>query len=229
MDKNTIIEKIKWLGHDCMVIDSVEGSYPVIYFDPYQLEAMDKTGASKVKADIILITHEHFDHCSPEDVKKILGDNTAIVTEKDSAKKLKKELGKAVEGKIEIVAPGQSITVKEVFIDAVHSYNINKKFHPKKNNWLGFVVNLGGVKVYHAGDTDMIPEMSDVKCDIAFLPVSGTYVMTAQEAIDAALTINPQVAIPMHYGSIVGQLSDADLFKKGLEGKISVHVLPKES
>ncbi|MBF0302569.1 MAG: MBL fold metallo-hydrolase [Desulfamplus sp.] len=234
MESNTILEKIKWLGHDCMMIDSVEAGYPIIYFDPYQIETKDKSNtsenkadASKSKADIILITHEHYDHCSPEDVKKILGQNTIIVTEKDSAKKLKKELGKSVEGKIEVIAPGDNINVKGINIAAVPSYNIDKKFHPKSKNWLGFVVDIGRVKVYHAGDTDLIPEMSDIKCDIAFLPVSGTYVMTAGEAISAALEIKPQVAIPMHYGSLVGGDSDAEMFKKGLEGKIDVHICYK--
>ncbi len=228
MDKNTVIEKIKWLGHDCMMVDSVGAGYPVIYFDPYQLEAADKkSGVSKPKADIILISHEHFDHCSSEDVKKIIKENTVIVTEKDSAQKLNKELGREVEGKIQIIAPGGSVTLNQVSITAVPSYNTNKKFHPQKNKWLGFIVDIGGVKLYHAGDTDFIPEMSQIRCDIAFLPVSGTYVMTAEEAAAAALAIKPQVAIPMHYGSIVGGDSDAVQFKKALEGKIDVYICEK--
>ncbi len=235
MDKNTVLEKIKWLGHDSMMVDSVGSQFPVIYFDPYQIETKDKSDTtedkedgSKIKADIILITHEHYDHCSPEDVKKIMGNDTVIVTEKDSAKKLKKELGKTVEGKIEVVAPGENITLKGVNIVAVPSYNINKQFHPKKNNWLGFVVDIGGVKVYHAGDTDFIPEMFDIGCDIAFLPVSGTYVMTAQEAVEAAIAIKTQIAIPMHYGSLVGSDGDAQDFSKALEGKIDVKILMRE-
>ncbi|MBF0228131.1 MAG: MBL fold metallo-hydrolase [Desulfamplus sp.] len=227
MDKNTILEKTKWLGHDSIKIDSVGKDFPVIYFDPYQIDA-GKEAMSKTLSTIILITHEHYDHCSIDDVKKILGQDTVIITEKDSAKKLKKELGKAVDGKIEILTIGQSINIKGVDIQGVHSYNINKKFHPKNKNWLGFVVNIGGVKIYHAGDTDLIPEMSDIKCDIAFLPVSGTYVMTSDEAASAALEIKPQIAIPMHYGSLVGTDGDAQLFKKALEGKIEVHILKKD-
>ncbi|MBF0111727.1 MAG: MBL fold metallo-hydrolase [Desulfamplus sp.] len=219
MDTKKVLEHIKWFGHDCMMVNSVDAN---IYFDPYQLES-----ANLDKADIILITHEHYDHCSSDDVKKIMGQDTVIVTEKDSAKKLKKELGKLVDGKVEIIAPNQSINVKGVQVSAVVSYNINKKFHPKKNNWLGFVVDIGGVKIYHAGDTDFIPEMSQIDCDIAFLPVSGTYVMTAAEAASAALEIKPKLAIPMHYGSLVGELSDAELFKKALDGKIEVHICSK--
>ncbi|MBF0376994.1 MAG: MBL fold metallo-hydrolase [Desulfamplus sp.] len=226
MDKNTILEKTKWLGHDSIKIDSVGEDFPLIYFDPYQIDS-GKEAMSKNLSTIILITHEHYDHCSIDDVKKILGQDTVIITEKDSAKKLKKELGKAVDGKVEILTIGQSINIKGVDIQGVHSYNINKKFHPKNKNWLGFVVNIGGVKIYHAGDTDLIPEMSDIKCDIAFLPVSGTYVMTSDEAASAALEIKPKIAIPMHYGSLVGNDGDAQLFKQALEGKIEVHILQK--
>ncbi|MBF0468763.1 MAG: MBL fold metallo-hydrolase [Desulfamplus sp.] len=246
MDKNRLAEKIQWLGHDCMRIDADS----VIYFDPYEIDP-------GINASIILITHDHYDHCSIEDVKKILGQDTVIVTEKDSAKKLEKQLGKAFEGKIEVVAPGQSITVKGIVIDAVPSYNINKKFHPKNKNWLGFVVSVPSsqltesgteqlaksgteqledsgtkgdvIKFYHAGDTDLIPEMSQIKCDVAFLPVSGTYVMTAKEAVLAALEIMPRLAIPMHYGALVGTEEDAQIFQKALEGKIETLILRKGS
>jgi Predicted Zn-dependent hydrolases of the beta-lactamase fold len=118
------------------------------------------------------------------------------VTEKDSAKMLT--------GKIEIMKVGEEKTVKGIKVKAVPAYNIGKTFHTKDKGWLGFVVEIEGVKIYHAGDTDFIPEMKDIKTDIALLLVSGTYVMTADEAVEATLTIKPQIAIPMHYGSIVG-------------------------
>ena len=110
-------------------------------------------------------------------------------------------------------------------IEAVPAYNFNKNFHPKANGWLGFIVEIDGVRVYHAGDTDFIPEMKTIRTDIALLPVSGTYVMTAEEAVQAALAINPAVAIPMHFGAIVGGASDAEAFEKGLDGQIQVRVL----
>jgi len=203
-----LIKKIQWLGHDCFLIKSDL----IIYFDPFQI----KTGP---KADIIFITHPHYDHCSPEDIKKIAKEDTIIVTEKDSAKMLT--------GKIEIMKVGEEKTVKGIKVKAVPAYNIGKTFHTKDKGWLGFVVEIEGVKIYHAGDTDFIPEMKDIKTDIALLPVSGTYVMTADEAVSAALTIKPQIAIPMHYGSIVGSEKDAEKFAKALEGKIEVIILPK--
>ncbi|AEH22430.1 hypothetical protein TOPB45_0317 [Thermodesulfobacterium geofontis OPF15] len=203
-----LIKKIQWLGHDCFLIKSDL----IIYFDPFQI----KTGP---KADIIFVTHPHYDHCSPEDIKKIAKEDTIIVTEKDSAKMLT--------GKIEIMKVGEEKTVKGIKVKAVPAYNIGKTFHTKDKGWLGFVVEIEGVKIYHAGDTDFIPEMKDIKTDIALLPVSGTYVMTADEAVSATLTIKPQIAIPMHYGSIVGSEKDAEKFAKALEGKIEVIILPK--
>lgn len=208
MSVETVSSRLRWLGHDAVRIDASE----TIYIDPYEI-------SSGPEAGIILITHEHFDHCSPEDVAKIQGAGTVIVTEKGSAKKLT--------GDVRIVAPGDAITVKGIAIRAVPAYNINKHYHPKARGWLGFVVEIDGVAVYHAGDTDLIPEMKTFKPDIALLPVSGTYVMTAGEAVDAAKILNPALAIPMHYGSIVGTGDDAEVFRKGLEGSVPVTVLPK--
>lgn len=218
MKQSSVVEKMHWLGHDGIRIDADQ----IIYFDPYQI-------SSGVAADILLITHEHYDHCSIDDVKKVLGPETMIVTEKDSAAKLNRELGEALAGKITTMSPGETVTVKGVKITAVPAYNTNKDFHPKENGWLGFLVDLQGETVYHAGDTDKIPEMADISCDIALLPVSGTYVMTAAEAVDAALKIHPRIAIPMHYGSLVGDDADAATFKSGLEGKIDVKVLEKNN
>lgn len=200
--------KIKWLGHDAFRIETAK----TVYIDPYEISG----GAP---ADIVLITHDHFDHCSPDDVAKVQQAGTVIVTEKDSAAKLS--------GDVRVVAPGDSLTIGDVKIEAVPAYNVDKTFHPQAKGWLGFIVEIDGVRVYHAGDTDFIPEMKGFEVDIALLPVSGTYVMTAEEAIAAAAAIEPALAIPMHYGAIVGGVSDAETFAKGLKGKIDVKVLTK--
>ncbi len=203
---NDIVKKIVLIGHDTFRIDSSM----TVYFDPYQI-------SSGPKADLILITHDHFDHCSPEDVAKIQKPETVIVTEKDSAKKCK--------GDIRVMKAGESLNVSGVKIEAVPAYNIGKDFHPEKNGWIGFIIEIDGVRIYHTGDSDFIPEMKDFNVDIALLPVSGTYVMTADEAVEAAMAINPKLAIPMHYGSVVGDENDANRFKDALEGKIDVLII----
>ena len=206
MDIDDIVGKINWLGHDAFLIEGDQR----IYIDPFEL-------TQAPGADIILITHEHYDHCSPADIAKIRTPDTVIVTEKDSAAKL--------EGDVRVIAPGGRMDVGAVSIEAVPAYNVDKTFHPRANGWLGFIVELEGVRIYHAGDTDFIPEMSDFKVDIALLPVSGTYVMTAEEAVQAALSLKPKVAIPMHYGAIVGGLSDAEQFERALGGRVPVKIL----
>jgi L-ascorbate metabolism protein UlaG (beta-lactamase superfamily) len=204
-----VLSKISWLGHDGLLYQGQK----TLYFDPFQI-------AGGPPADLILISHDHFDHCSPEDVKKIQTQDTIIVTEADSAKKLS--------GRIEIIKPGETKTIQGITIEAVPSYNTNKDFHPKTNNWLGFIVTLNGVRLYHPGDADFIPEMKTIQADIAFLPVSGTYVMTAKEAVEAAKVLKPRIAVPIHYGSIVGTDDDAREFKKLLEGIVEVRILAKK-
>lgn len=189
------IENVKWLGHASFQIKNSK----VIYVDPWKLKINEP-------ADIILVTHEHYDHCSVQDISKIQKENTVIVGPKDCANKLS--------GKIKTIKPGQSLTIGGVTIEAVPAYNIGKAFHPKSNNWVGFIITLDNIKIYHAGDTDLIPEMDEIKVDFALLPIGGTYTMNVQEAATLANKMKPKVAIPMHYGSIVGDSSDAEKFKK---------------
>lgn len=204
--KDFVRKHLTWLGHDSFRIETDK----TIYIDPYQI-----TDAKP--ADLILITHEHFDHCSPEDITKIQQDSTVIVAPEDCLGKLS--------GNVRSVKPGMKMQVQGIEIEAVPSYNVGKKFHPRLNAWVGYILNLDGIRLYHAGDTDFIPEMKTLRIDIALLPVSGTYVMTADEAVQAALAMRPKLAIPMHFGSVVGTKSDADAFCKGLTGKVETLLL----
>jgi L-ascorbate metabolism protein UlaG (beta-lactamase superfamily) len=209
-----IVSKIHWLGHASF---RVEGDGLQIYIDPWQLE-------DGPAADLILITHDHGDHCSPEDVAKVQKADTAIVAIAAAAKKLS--------GLIEVVKPGDELTVKGVQISAVPAYNTNKyrspgvHFHPKESGFVGYVFTVEGQRIYFAGDTDPIPEMADIKADVALLPVSGTYVMTAEEAVEAAATLQPQVAIPMHVGRGIGSLDATEEFKRN--ASVPVEILPME-
>jgi L-ascorbate metabolism protein UlaG (beta-lactamase superfamily) len=196
-----MISNIHWLGHDSFRIEE-EGL--VIYIDPWQVR-------NPLKADLILITHDHGDHCSPEDVAKIQKENTVIVTVESAAEHLS--------GDIRIVRPGDEIVVKGVSLRVVPSYNVNKyrspgvHFHPRESGYVGFVLTVGGRRIYHTGDSDFIPEMKTIEADIVLIPVSGTYVMTADEAVEAVSALSPQMAIPMHVGRGIGSLGDADYFK----------------
>jgi len=209
--------KLTWLGHDGFRIEDGQ----VIYIDPFQI----KEGA---KADLILVSHEHDDHCSVGDLKKIVTPKTVVVAHSQS----KSELSKLRVKDLKIVKPGDKLTLGNVTVEAVPAYNTNKFrepgkfFHPKEDGKLGFIVTVKGVRIYHAADTDHINEMRDMAPDIALLPVSGTYVMTAKEAAEAAASIKPKIAIPMHYAAIVGSVKDAEEFKK--LAKCEVKILQKE-
>jgi L-ascorbate metabolism protein UlaG (beta-lactamase superfamily) len=213
MDAN-LTAGLHWLGHDSF---RIEWGGITIYIDPYRL----KGGPP---ADLILISHDHSDHCSPEDVARIRKADTTIVTVASAAAKLG--------GAAEIVQPGDERALKGVHIRAVPAYNTNKfrspgnPFHPREKGYVGFVLTLGDRRIYHTGDSDHIPEMADIETDVALLPVSGIYVMTAEEAAEAAKTIQPRLAIPMHVGADIGKLEATETFK-ALAG-VPVVILPLE-
>ncbi|MCM8772616.1 MAG: MBL fold metallo-hydrolase [Candidatus Omnitrophica bacterium] len=190
-----MIENIKWLGHASILI-SIGGKN--IYVDPWKLVK------EQPKADLILITHPHYDHFSPDDINRISTNDTVIVGPSDIMR-LKIGIKKTL-------IPGEEIDLKWIKIKGIPAYNLNKQFHPKNNKWLGYLIEIEGKKIYIAGDTDFIPEMKEIKADVVILPVGGTYTMTSEEAANAVNTIKPQIAIPYHYGDIVGSEKDAKLF-----------------
>jgi L-ascorbate metabolism protein UlaG (beta-lactamase superfamily) len=198
--------KIHWLGHDGFRI--VAGG-KTIYTDPYQLS---KAQHNRNDADIVFISHNHFDHLSMDDLRRVIGKKTSVV----AAKECVDQLRTAGAAEVNWVAPGDRLAVQGVAVEVLPAYNTNKKFHPKADGKVGFVFTAGNMRIYHTGDTDDIPEMSAAKPDIALVPVSGTYVMTAEEAARAVNEkIKPKkLAIPMHYGSIVGSEQDAKKFKE---------------
>lgn len=212
--------EIKWLGHDGFFIEKSK----IIYIDPFKIN-----GGLK-KADLILITHGHMDHCSMEDLEKIVQSGTKILVTPESLSKVAK-LKESVD--IEVVSVGSEVSFDGLRIKCVPSYNVSKDFHPKSEGYVGYILDFGDLKIYHAGDTDKIPEMDEFNLDekyfVALLPVSGTYVMTAEEAFSAAKVIKPDLAIPMHWGEIVGSIGDALKFKElCLSERIGVKILEKE-
>ena len=203
-----MLEQIHWLGHDAFRVDGD----PVIYFDPWKL------GADAPMAGVVLISHAHNDHCSPDDVARIRGPQTVVI----APGPCKLKLG----GLVRTVRVGDILEVQGISIEVVPAYNVDKHYHPRSPDNVGYIVDVEGTRIYHAGDTDLIPEMRDFRVDIALLPVSGTYVMTAEEAAEAAQVIQPQVAIPMHYGTIVGGRADAERFER--LSPVSVRILEAE-
>ena len=208
--------EIKWLGHGGFIVKDILDNR-VIYIDPYQIGDCEP-------ADAILITHSHYDHCSIEDIKKLSTPRTVILAPADCQSKFQ---GKLDFRDCVIMTPGKSITMGNIGVEAVPAYNTNKKFHLKENEWVGYVLDINSKRIYHCGDTDAIPEMKKLnKIDVAMMPVSGTYVMTAEEAAEALKGFEPKLAIPMHYGAIVGDKADAERFKQ--LSPVPVEILEKE-
>lgn len=189
--------KIEWLGHASFkILNNL-----TIYIDPFDLKEEEK-------ADLIFVTHEHYDHCSINDIKRLVKEDCVVVITEDCIAKLRNF-------KTFPVLPGKKYEVKGIKFQTIPAYNLNKAFHTLASNWVGYVIEVKGIKIYHAGDTDFVPEMKELKAiDIALVPVGGTYTMNAEEAAKAVNSFKPKVAIPMHYGKIVGSESDAERFKE---------------
>ena len=190
-----------------------------VYFDPYNIEKQTND------ADVIFITHPHYDHFSPDDIEKIRNDKTVVVFPQSALKDIK-NAGFAKDRMLP-VSLDECSNVCGFSFSCVPAYNLNKKFHPKSNGWLGYVVNFGEERVYVAGDTDALSENAGIKCDVAFVPVGGTYTMDYNEAAAFVNALKPKIAVPTHYGSIVGKKSDGESFKANINKDIQVEILIK--
>lgn len=210
-----MLDKIEVLCHSSIKIN--KGL--VIYFDPFKIDR------EYHDADIIFITHSHYDHYSEEDINKVRKEDTQIVAPLDLLDNLLTL--DFTKNSITLVKPNENYTVKGLSFKTIPAYNTNKNFHPKANNWVGYLVTIDNMTYYIAGDTDITTENKQVKCDVAFVPIGGTYTMDYKEAAKLINEIKPKVAIPTHYGKIIGNISDGQNFAKLINKEIECKIFIK--
>ena len=211
-----MLENIEVLYHSSIRISKNK----VIYIDPFKIDK------DYNDADIVFITHDHFDHYFEEDIDKVINENTTIIIPDELLTKLlKKGINKNA---IITVEPNKNYMVQGIKFETISAYNTNKTFHPKENGWVGYIIIINGIRYYIAGDTDITEENKQVKCDVAFVPVGGTYTMDFKEAASLINEIKPKIAIPIHYGSIVGTEQDAIDFIRLLHPEIKGIILMKK-
>ena len=197
----------------------VDSSIGKIYIDPFRMNEAPKD------ADYILVTHDHYDHFNPEDIPKVSRGDSVLVVPENMKEKAREVSGMV--GRIVTVKPGDSLNVDKLSIDTIPSYNIGKPFHPKEAGWVGYILNVDGKRIYIAGDTDATEEAKKVKCDIALVPIGGKYTMNAKEAAELVNIIRPKIAIPVHFGGVVGSPEDAETFKSNVDKDIEVQNIKK--
>lgn len=211
-----MLENVEVLCHSSIKINKEK----VIYIDPFKIEK------NYNDADIVFITHDHYDHYSEEDIDKVINENTTIIIPDELLTKLlRKGINKNA---IITVEPNKNYMVQGIKFETISAYNTNKTFHPKENGWVGYIIIINGIRYYIAGDTDITEENKQVKCDVAFVPVGGTYTMDFKEAASLINEIKPKIAIPIHYGSIVGTEQDAIDFIRLLHPEIKGIILMKK-
>ena len=211
-----MLENIEVLYHSSIRINKEK----TIYIDPFKIDK------NYNDADIVFITHDHYDHYSEEDIDKVINENTTIIIPDELLTKLlKKGINKNA---IITVEPNKNYMVQGIKFETISAYNTNKTFHPKENGWVGYIIIINGIRYYIAGDTDITEENKQVKCDVAFVPVGGTYTMDFKEAASLINEIKPKIAIPIHYGSIVGTEQDAIDFIRLLHPEIKGIILMKK-
>ena len=209
-----MIDKIDVFTHSSI---RIRGDKYTVYIDPFNMKDEIKD------ADFILITHDHYDHFSLEDIKKAANDSTVLAAPVKMAEKAQ-EAAPFV-GRICEVEPGKAYDIDGFEFETVPAYNNLKPFHPKSAGWVGYILNIDGKRIYIAGDTDLTKDNKTVKCDIALVPVGGTYTMDAKKAAELVNWLEPEIAIPTHYGSIVGEENDADVFAANVDGQIKVEII----
>ena len=208
-----MLDNIEVLYHSSIRIDKEK----IIYIDPFKIDK------NYNDADIIFITHDHYDHYSEEDIDKVINENTTIIIPEELLTKLlRKGINKNA---IITVEPNKNYMVQGIKFETISAYNTNKTFHPKENGWVGYIIIINGIRYYIAGDTDITEENKEVRCDVAFVPVGGTYTMDFKEASSLINEINPKIAVPIHYGSVVGTEQDAIDFVRLLHPEIKGIIL----
>lgn len=211
-----MLENVEVLYHSSIKIKDNK----IIYIDPFKIDK------DYNDADIVFITHDHFDHYSEEDIDKVINENTTIIIPEELLTKiLRKGINKNA---VITVESNKEYMVQGIKFETIPAYNTNKTFHPKENNWVGYIITLDGIRYYIAGDTDITEENRKVKCDVAFVPVGGTYTMNYSEAAELVNIIKPKIAVPNHYGSVVGTKQDATNFIKLLHSSIKGIILMKQ-
>lgn len=205
-------KNIEVLTHSSIRIQNASGT---IYIDPYRIKETTND------ADYIFITHDHYDHYSPEDISKVIGQKTVFIVPEKMTNTVTSDFS---EWEVKSVRPGESYHVNDLAFETVPAYNLLKPFHPKKNGWCGYLMTIDGNRVYIAGDTDATKEAKSVKCDIAMVPIGGTFTMNAKKAAELINHIKPKVAIPIHYGSVAGKPEDADVFRQSIDASVAVEV-----